>query len=242
MTSRRILVGTLESGEQEFEECKELISAQKFVKVHHIVISGLREREAHAKLIQTWLVNKPNFDYFIKVDADTVLNSDTTLATLADFMKSRDATGIQVKLLDYFSKELISGLNMFTPEVKFRTRPSRLYPDQLDFGHRLQLKGHHVAQFEPIGFHGKNPNSRQSFYYGYHRFLKGQSRLLRSCFTNYLEIGDEARKWALIGAYAARHDRMPKFLFSSKRVLKAFKRFQETEISIDALSQFAENL
>jgi len=242
MTSTRILVGTLESGEQEYEECKELISVQKFVKVHHVVISGLGEREAHSKLIKTWLEKRAEFDYFIKVDADTVLKSDTTLATLADFMKSKDATGIQVKLLDYFSKDLISGLNMFTPEVQFRTRPSRLYPDQLDFGHRLQLKGHHVSQFEPIGFHGRNPNSRQSFYYGYHRFLKGQRRLLRSCFANYLESGDEARKWALLGAYSASLDRTPKFLFSSKRVLNAFNRFQKIDVNAEALNQFGEKL
>jgi hypothetical protein len=235
----KILVTTLESGEAEIQECIASIRSQKSVSIEHQLISGLGERDAHKQLATSWNKRKKEFDFFSKVDADTILLSDKSLFSMASLMQKEKATGIQVKLLDYFSNQLISGVNMFSNEVLFKERPPRLKPDHLDYNHRKVLKGEAVIFLEPIGLHGKFPNSQQSFFYGYRRFLKGQVSILRSCFEEWGGARDEARRWALIGAISASSNRSNKVLFSSRRVHKKFQRTTRESYSDKQLIDFA---
>ena len=63
-----------------FNCCCNIINTQKDVDVHHEIISGLPEHEAHIKLWQTWNRAKSKHDLFVKIDADTVLNDAHSLA------------------------------------------------------------------------------------------------------------------------------------------------------------------
>ena len=219
----KLFVGTMESGEAEFEACRESIIKQKNVEVEHFIIRNLGEKAAHRKLIQGWLEKKGEFDYFVKVDADTILNSNKSLFLLANLMKEKSASGLQVKLFDYFTNDLLSGLNMFDGTVKFKRFTPRLRPDRVDFGHRLILKGSSVQHLEPIGFHAKYPNPKQSFYFGFHRYLKNQQQILQKCFTEWQKHLDEARRWAITGAIVASQQPFNRFYFSSDKVKKYFE-------------------
>ncbi len=236
----RILVTTLESGEAEFAESTTSILGQELISIEHQLISGLSEREAHKQLAITWTKRKEEFDFFSKVDADTILLSRTALFSMASLMQREKATGIQVKLLDYFSNQLIAGVNMFSNDVLFKRRPSRLTPDHLDYNHRRVLKGEIVSFLEPIGLHGKYPNSKQSFFYGYHRFLKGQKDILQSCFEEWKSAKDEARRWALTGALLASSARRNRLWFSSQKVHRTFQETSRESFSDKQIIDFAE--
>ena len=222
----KIVVVTLEAGEAEFNDCVSAANKQKYVEIEHVVVSGLNERAAHSKLVSIWYTRKEEFDFLAKVDADTILNSDTALASMSELMEMEKASGLQVRLWDYFSQDLIPGLNMFSREIHFKTKIPRLKPDQIDLEHTKVLKGSSVAHLEPIGWHGRNPSPKQSFYFGYHRWLKGQAPVLKSCFELWQIHDDDARKWALVGALTAHQKKFGKFLFSSNKAMNSFTRVE----------------
>ena len=227
----RILASTLENGEAEFRECVERINSQKEIELQHHIISGLSERNAHKELAKTWSKRKKDFDFLVKIDADTLLQNEYCLSRISNFMISENASGIQIKLLDYFSNSLISGLNMFASEVRFRTRVSRLRPDNFDFGHWKVLKGKDVEFLAPVGFHCKYPSPRQSFSFGYRRYLKSQYDILAKCFLEWEEKRDESRRWALVGAITAQRNKLSKIWFSSDQVERKFLNIQLSKYS-----------
>jgi len=218
----KILVVTLEVGEAEFHDCVSAVNEQKVVGIEHVVVSGLNERAAHSKLVLILHTRREEFDFLVKVDADTILNSGTALASMSKLMEMENASGLQVKLWDYFSQDLIPALNMFSQVIHFKTKIPRLRPDQIDLGDTKVLKGSSVAHLEPIGWHGRNPSPKQSFYFGYHRWLKGQVHALKSCFELWQIHGDDARKWALAGALTAHQKKFGQFLFSSNKAMNSF--------------------
>ena len=200
----RIFVGTLYSGEAELEECRAAVAAQRDVVVEHHVISNLPEHEAHATLWEAWNSVKGQFDLFAKIDADTVLRDETVLSTVqALFAADKDVTGAQVLLHDYFTDQLIAGLNFFSPEVVFQKTKNRLYCDRVDTNHKKVLNGDAVAHLAPIGYHCNNPKAVQAFHFGLHRMFKKQDDLVRRVAQVYLEKGGEGRMWALGGAMSA---------------------------------------
>jgi len=236
---RKILVVTLEAGEAEFNECVSAINGQKDVEIDHVVVRGLNERAAHSRLVSIWHKRSEEFHYLVKVDADTILNSDTALASMSELMELEKASGLQVRLWDYFSQDLIPGLNMFSRGIHFKTKIPRLRPDQIDLGHTKVLKGSSVAHLEPIGWHGRNPLPKQSFFFGYHRWLKNQVPVLKRCFELWEKHGDDSRKWALVGALTAHQKKFGKDLFSSNRAMNSFERVEFRPPSSSQIQEFA---
>lgn len=218
-----VLVCTLENGEAEFLECKDVIAAQKNIDIRHVVISGLTEYRAHQELGRLWNQERPNHDLFVKIDADTILLSENAIGQVYHLMSENEATGCQVKLQDYFSGTLISGINFFSPAVTFRRARWSLFPDHSDAGHLKILKGNEVCHLEPLGLHGKYPGKFQAYHYGYRRFLKKQFKLLNLVLEKWVMDGDDARYWALKGAWDASHRFLPARLFGSEQVRRAFE-------------------
>jgi hypothetical protein len=200
----RIFVGTLSSGEAEFDSCKAAILLQQNIVIEHCVISGLQEQEAHEALWQTWNKVKDTFDLFVKIDADTVLLDNNALRNVYDlFAADSNITGAQVLLHDYFTDQLIAGMNFFTPQVLFVKAKSRLYCDRADTNHNIVLRGDAVAHLAPIGNHCQSPSPVQAFHFGLHRMLKKQSEIIDRVADVYLTKGGEGRMWALSGAMSA---------------------------------------
>jgi hypothetical protein len=204
----RVFFGTMYSGEAEYEMCKNAIHIQRELKnLHHEVIEGLPEKEAHNELWTSWEKEKSHFDLFVKIDADTILCDDHAISRVWElFNENKRVTGAQLRLHDFFTDDLISGLNFFTPIVRFNTSPD-LYCDRVDWNHDVVLKGESVKHLEPIGWHAKFPSDKQSFHYGYHRALKGQTTTLKNLTYVWLKTNDRSRMFAVLGVMAAMKNR-----------------------------------
>ena len=237
---KSIFVGTLFNGESEFFEHAMAIESQERVYINHHVIKNLPEHKAHKELWSDWCDNKNRFDLFVKIDADTVLNRSSALFEIASLFERKNVTGVQIKILDYFSKSLISGINAFNPEVKFKRRVNKLFPDKADYNHKTVLKGTEVSDLEPIAFHCLTPNPRQSFYYGFHRMKKRQKQILESVASIWLKDNDTGRGWALRGALCASETYVSEFFYKSSKVEKLFHQNQEIDNRV--LEQFASTL
>lgn len=242
MNPPRIFVGTLECGEAEFDDCCTAIRSQTDVHVVHHVVSNQPEHEAHGRLWNAWTQAKDDFDLFVKVDADTVLCRRTALAEIAHLFSDPDVTGVQIQLHDYFTDQLISGLNAFSPAVAFRQASSRLFADHADFNHKRVLKGSLVAHLAPIGWHCRNPHPRQAFHFGLHRALKKQQDILGRCARAWLGNRDEPRSWALLGAMAAGWRLRKHFDYGDARFEQAFERYRGDAMREAAVEKFALSL
>lgn len=233
-----IFIGTLYSGEAEFEQHTLALRNQVGVKIYHHIIKDLSEYQAHKKLWNDWEKLSKNFQLFVKIDSDTVLIRKTALLEISKLFENPNVTGCQIKLLDYFSNSFIAGINAYSPIVKFTKKPKRLFPDRADFNNNLILKGSDTEHLEPIAYHCINPDMRQSFTYGYHRMLKKQNDVIKLVAENWLIHNDDARMWALSGAQLAEKHRLRKRFYRSEYVNKIFSKQQIVEN--ESIKKFAE--
>lgn len=202
----RVFVGTLYSGEGDIDECLAAIKKQAGVQVTHRVISDLPEREAHNELWRAWRsVQYTGFDFFVKIDADTVMTSDIALKTIGEQFQRADVTGIQCPLHDFYSDSLINGMNCFSPSVSFLETTDDLYCDRVDVGHKRVLRGSSLPDIlNPVGKHCWFSQNIHSFHFGLHRMMKNQHETLRKVRIAYAKDRDPRRAFALLGAMAAK--------------------------------------
>lgn len=237
--AKKIFVGTLYSGEAEFEACCKEIDKQSGVEVHQKVISFLPEYKAHNKLWSYWEKVKDDFDLFVKIDADTVLNDNFALLKISELFNDINVTGAQILLHDYFTDDLIAGLNVFSKQVIFKPSRRRLFADHADKNNINILKGDSVMHLNPIGFHCVNPNEKQSFHYGFHRALKGQRNIIKKCAKVWLDKKDYSRAWALAGAMSKSWNLFPKFDYGDKIFETKFKENYPISDNLDKIEKFA---
>jgi hypothetical protein len=214
----KIFVGTMWSGEAEFETCCAAITAQQGVNISHHVISNLPELEAHNELWSSWNRAKSFFDLFVKVDSDTIISDPYKFRAIWETFKSnKRITGIQIPLHDYFTQKSIAGLNCFSPKVIFNMTTDKLYCDRVDTGHDLSLKGAAVDHLSPGGLHCAFPNKKQAFHFGLHRAMKNQRDKIKDTYLAWVHHKDDARAWALIGAMYAQTDLKNSFNYTDNQ-------------------------
>ena len=196
-----IFVGTMECGEGDFESCKNKINSQSGVNVTHCIISGYSEKDAHNKLWESWNSVKEDFDYFVKIDADTVLIRDNILRLVFDTMSLFGATGMQVPIYDFYTDKLISGMNCFSPDVIFKETKDELFCDRVDTNHKKEIKGSSVpSALVPCARHCFESTNEQSFHFGVHRMLKNQKNIIQDVKIAWNKSRDVRRSYCLIGA------------------------------------------
>lgn len=230
----RVFVGTMYCGEGDFAECCKAVVKQRDVKVTHVVIADLPEREAHNRLWQAWRDAKADHDMFVKVDADTVLAHDEVLLEFWRMMQANPRiTGIQAPLLDYFTDGYINGLNCFSPRVTFRDTSDDLFCDrQVDTDHDIVVKSGGVTErLRHAGYHCYHATDRQAFHFGLHRALKNQRQVIELVKQAQQRHGDRQRALALAGADCAGAFTQGGFNYGDERFMLAFeatlKRFDE---------------
>jgi len=203
----KILVGTLYSGENEYEDCLASIRMQTFSDYDHLIIADKPELEAHYQLYKTFLDNKERYDLLIKIDADMVLISDRFFeSVVAWFMEDPNLEVLTVGALDFLSGQLINAGNQaYRNSVHWNFEKDTLYPDvpELSTGHYI----HDTVRLATAAHHSPNPSIPQAFHFGVHRGLKSIQRkhstahwaLLEHVWQNFLLTGDRRMGLAVLG-------------------------------------------
>lgn len=160
----RVLVGTLYSGENEFDECKKALDSQSFKDFEHIVISNHPNKQAHEKLYETFMQSE-DFDKYLKLDADMVLQPGA-LEEMVSASEGHDVMMAYVK--DCPSGLRIPGIQMFSNRCIWPESSDKLNVDTSPVFPGTLCK---IRERDWV-LHNPNPSDFQAFRYGIHRALK----------------------------------------------------------------------
>jgi hypothetical protein len=206
----KVMVGTLHSGEREFEESRRSIQSQTYDHLEHVVISGHPNKEAHALLYQGFLASQA--DILVKVDADMVLLDADFIDRIVDnFAKRPEVDVLAIAILDFFSGEEMVGVNAYRRTVDWQ--PARQLDLFTDSGFRSSSRLVIGGDLLHSCIHSPNPSPFQAFHFGVHRGLKvalsahydresqaaTQAWYLERTWENFLVRGDNRLGLACLG-------------------------------------------
>lgn len=166
-----ILILSLYSGENEIEDSIASLEKQTYSLWSQEVFRFLPNAEAHKALYSRIMAAREEFDLFVKLDADVVLNRPTALSEMVqEFEKAPDLDHGIFGLADWASKQTILGLHCFSnrafwpeSEEAFFVDPNPEIP-----GKRRIFRENPV----PLASHMPNPSLAEAFLFGWHRALK----------------------------------------------------------------------
>lgn len=244
----QILVITLVTIENEFEECVASIARQTYRDYRHIILRDLESAEANRALYGTFMQRAGEFDLLIRVDADMVIENDHLFAWVVERMSARPSLEmLSIDIHDFFTDGLISGLHAYRNTVTFPL------DDPIQPDHALVPKERTLIERSNFGYgvrHGKNPSPLQALHYGIHRGVKmhewirrGNARriywyawMIRQTARNFGKRRDRRLALALLGAelglrgvfavdHLSHHTEFP------KRVLQATERLDDATLA-----------
>jgi len=230
-----VFVGTMYYHEGDYDKCVESIMTQKDVKIKHHVIKNLTEIDAHNELWESWNKVRSQYDFFIKIDADTVLAHEFVISKYWEMFNSNNRiTGIQAPLHDYFTDNMICGLNCFRQNVSFSQSKNSLYCDRnVEIGHDIVIKSQNVvSELIPAGYHCHNATTRQAFHFGVHRTLKNQIQTIELVKSAWNKHKDVLRAYVLIGSKYAHKFTHDNHSYSTEEFNKIYN---ECEINFEFL-------
>lgn len=194
----KIYVGTLFSGENEFEQCKKAINSQRYNDFDHVVFSYLPNKEAHFKLYTDFL-SKKEYDILVKVDADTVLIDNRAFDRIVSIFNSNPRLQhVNFMLWDFYTMRRIRGQSSNRNGFWISDNNNNVFVDRVI---KYQSKDE-LYQNEIIGIHSPNPSFYQAFHFGFHRQLKKQHYLILHLFKAFIVSFNLKRAYALCGAMA----------------------------------------
>lgn len=171
MTNKKIYIGTLYVGENELEECKKSVQEQTHKNIKHEIFSFLPNKEAHETIYGKFMELRNEYDYFIKLDADMVLNRNTLLEELINyFEKNRNLDQAVFSLNDWYSNTIIMGMHMYSNRVSWGKINGSLFVDP-----NPNIPGERKIEWNnpsPVADHSPNPSIIEAYMFGYHRALK----------------------------------------------------------------------
>jgi len=171
MKESKVFVGTLYSGENEFDECVDSIKKQSYSNFDHFIYKNLPKREAHATLYNAFTENNNKYDLLIKIDADMVLTSDMLFEKIVQkFFQNDWMDVLSIAIYDFFSNQLINGLNTYRNHIRWFFNKTSLNADISDVSTDRYF--YDKRELAPAAIHCKNPSMYQAFHYGVHRGLK----------------------------------------------------------------------
>lgn len=211
----RVLIGTLYTDENEYPEMVRALRSQTFTNWEHVVLRDLENKAAHDSLYRLFMRERDNFDLFLKLDADMVFRTSSSLEELVTlFCALPEVDHLMTPVLDWYSGLLIPALHIFSNRAVWLEDPSeRLYVDPYPVvpGKRITWENYPA----PIVVHSPNPSLRQAFLFGVHRASKivqreqrvfrrassrFQWRLLENVWTRLEQTGDIRLAACLYGA------------------------------------------
>ena len=199
----RVLVGTLYTGENEFEQSKRSLQRQTHENWEQVVFEHLPNKEAHDRLYRTFMERADEFDLFVKFDADMVFRSRTSLRTLVELFEAHpELDDALLAVRDWASDSLIMGLHAYSDRAVWTPSGDELFVDHSPSvpGKRLSTKGPPA----PLVDHSPDPSPFQAFRFGVHRALKvvQRDRSTLSLFRSRMQwnlLNDVRRRFAETG-------------------------------------------
>lgn len=172
LSQPKFLVLTLYSGENEFDACQKSVADQLHVDVEQVAFKGLGNLEAHRRLYSEIMARAPEFDLFLKLDADMVLSRNTALYEIAEFFAARpELDHLETEVNDHFTGAKIFGVHVFSPRVTWQIDthdPLFVDPEPTCPGSRARSP----SELDIFVEHAPDPGPYQAFHFGFHRALK----------------------------------------------------------------------
>jgi hypothetical protein len=239
----KVLVGIMHCGENEYGKCIEAVRGQTHECVDVFSVEGLRNREAHWKLYQTFMSRAEEYDLFVKLDADMVLTRRTFLEEAEEWFKANPGVDdLQIAVWDFFTERLIFGLHVYSSRMRWSEPRDNLFVDYVDTIWRRKDDKDLLA---PAAYHCPDPSCFQAFHFGLHKAVKvtqyhrqraekiGRKvhwENIRRLADVYLRTKEERREYAVIGAWCALRRKLgPEHVdFENTLTNEMFRRLQET--------------
>lgn len=166
-----LYIGTLHTIENEFSDCVRSIKDQTYTQYDHFIFNDLPNKEAHVALFQAFLEKAETYDMLIKVDADMVITDPRLFEKIVQKMRENPQIDIlSIAVQDFFSDQLIYGLNTYRNTVRWNFNKENLFVDIPDTPQEKYLFDD--KELAPAAVHCPNPSPYQAFHYGVHRGLK----------------------------------------------------------------------
>lgn len=169
-TGLSVRVGTLYAGEGEYEQCKRSVARQSYQGIEHVFIEHMSKKEALSTLMEGFLASSA--DILIKVDADMVLlDPDFVRRVVQIFATNSELQMVQMAMLDYFSGDLMQGINAYRQGLPWLTeKQDSLFTDRVKVDPKRRLVT--WTTFADASIHCPNPTPFQAFHFGVHRGVK----------------------------------------------------------------------
>jgi hypothetical protein len=166
-----LFIGTLYSNENEYDACVQSIKDQTYHAFDHYVFSNLPNKEAHVNLFKAFLGKADQYDLLIKVDADMVIQDPQIFEKIVKKMAEMPNVQIlSIAVHDFFSDQLIFGLNTYRNTVRWDFKKEKLFVDIPEVPREGYLFDE--TELAPAAVHCADPTPYQAFHYGVHHGLK----------------------------------------------------------------------
>lgn len=175
---KTVVIGTLYSGEGDFEYCCKSVKSQDY-PCEQFVISDTMEAKAHSVLYRTF--KDSDYDYLIKLDADMVFIDNNAVRQMVSIADEGGYDKVSFKVQDFFTNSKFFGVHLFSKRVNWKWKrfvSKNIKPDRLDTAKHVYLSKNALV------YHCYHANIKQSFHYGFHRMHKGQVGICNDVLSN----------------------------------------------------------
>lgn len=251
-SQKRVFIGTLYSGENEFQQCVESLYAQSYKNWQQTVYKNLPNKEAHETLYHDFMDKSDEFDLFLKLDADMVFMDTVSLKGIVRlFEMTKDLDHLQMVVYDWYTDSLIMGAHAFSNRARWYVKDELFVDPPPAIPSLIWRLWEDPA---PFILHSPNPSNFQAFLFGVHRASKivqnyGQSyrfdnasvqwTILVNTWQHFQKSRDIRLGLALIGAEEMLAGSVDHAQYSQSNrddLVKVYQRYEN--ISVDELDIF----
>lgn len=169
----KILIGVLHSHEPQLEDCIRSIENQLYsYDYNYFILSGLNKLEAHDALYSKFMAESDNYDLFVKLDADMIIErQDFFQFIYSIFHNDTKLDWLRLLIYDHFLNQNISGLNIYRSSVKWTKNINNYFTDRVMIKATIRKD----LGIDPTTIwitHCKSASMYQAFNFGFHRGVK----------------------------------------------------------------------
>lgn len=213
----RILIITLHTIENEFDRCRQSIDSLEHDGIEHLVFSGLSKKEAHNRLYETFMSRSSEFDLFMKLDADMIIEDGKIIGVIETaFARDPELDLLLIPVYDHFVNRELGGVNVYRNTVRWAMNKGHLFTDRSHLRETIRRRKTLDSRGKTWISHCKDPGNFQAFHFGFHRIAKALQKdqkiairrkrnwkALRDVLTNFYLSGERRHAWAVLGAEKA---------------------------------------